>query len=138
MLQPDQKDVVLFPERVGGSYLAFTRPMPGSFGRVLGLWLAESEDLVHWGNHRPVALPRHGMWDEMRIGASLMPIRVDEGWLEIYHGADRANRYGIGALLLDAGDPAKVLARTEAADGPRGPLRARRVPARTWSSPPGT
>jgi predicted GH43/DUF377 family glycosyl hydrolase/glycosyltransferase involved in cell wall biosynthesis len=113
MLQPDQKDVVLFGERVGGNYLAFTRPMPGSFGRVLGLWLAESEDLVHWGNHRPVALPRHGMWDEMRIGASLTPIRVDDGWLEIYHGADRNNRYGIGALLLDAGDPAKVLARTD-------------------------
>ncbi len=112
MLYPDQKDVVLFGERVGGTYLAFTRPMPGSFGRVLGLWLAESDDLVHWGNHRPVALPRHGMWDEMRIGASLTPIRTDDGWLEIYHGADRNNRYGIGALLLDAGDPAKVLART--------------------------
>ncbi len=112
MLQPDQKDVVLFPERVGGSYLAFTRPMPGSFGRVLGLWLAESDDLVHWGNPRPIATPRHGMWDEMRIGASLVPIRVDEGWLELYHGVDRANRYGMGAILLDAGDPTKVLARS--------------------------
>ncbi|MEP6759579.1 MAG: glycosyltransferase [Actinomycetota bacterium] len=112
MLHPDQKDVILFPEKVGGKYLAFTRPMPGSFGRVLGLWLAESEDLIHWGRHRPIAGPRHGMWDEMRIGASLVPIRTDEGWLEIYHGADRMNRYGMGALLLDTGDPAKVLARS--------------------------
>jgi predicted GH43/DUF377 family glycosyl hydrolase/glycosyltransferase involved in cell wall biosynthesis len=113
MLQPDQKDVVLFPEQVGGSYLALTRPMPGSFGRVLGLWLLESDDLVHWGNPRPIAQPRKGMWDEMRIGASLVPIRVDGGWLEIYHGADRDNRYGVGALLLDAGEPTKVLARTD-------------------------
>jgi predicted GH43/DUF377 family glycosyl hydrolase/glycosyltransferase involved in cell wall biosynthesis len=113
MLQPDQKDVVLFPEQVGGSYLALTRPMPGSFGRVLGLWLSESDDLVHWGNPRPIAQPRKGMWDEMRIGASLVPIRVDGGWLEIYHGADRDNRYGVGALLLDAGEPTKVLARTD-------------------------
>ena len=60
---------MLFPEKVGGNYLAFTRPMPGSFGRVLGLWIAESEDLIHWGQHRPVARPRHRMWDEMRIGA---------------------------------------------------------------------
>jgi len=112
MLHPDQKDVVLFPEMVGDRYLAYTRPMPGSFGRVLGLWLAESDDLVHWGNHRPVALPRTGMWDEMRIGASLTPIRVEEGWLELYHGADRTNRYGMGALLVDADDPGKVLART--------------------------
>jgi predicted GH43/DUF377 family glycosyl hydrolase len=49
----------------------------------------------------------------MRIGASLVPIHVDGGWLEIYHGADRDNRYGVGALLLDAGDPTKVLARTD-------------------------
>ena len=113
MLEPDQKDVVLFPEQVGGRYLALTRPMPGSFGRVLGLWLSESDDLVHWGNPRPIAQPRSGTWDEMRIGASLVPIRVDGGWLEIYHGADRDNRYGVGALLLDAGDPTKVLARTD-------------------------
>jgi predicted GH43/DUF377 family glycosyl hydrolase/glycosyltransferase involved in cell wall biosynthesis len=112
MLHPDQKDTVLFPERVGGKYAAFTRPMPGSFGRVLGIWLAESDDLVAWGEHRPVAFPRPGMWDEMRIGASCVPFRVDGGWLELYHGADRANRYGMGALLLDAGEPAKVLART--------------------------
>ena len=112
MLYPDQKDVILFPEKVGGKYLAFTRPMPGSFGRVLGLWIAESEDLIHWGRHRPVAGPRHRMWDEMRIGASLVPIRTDEGWLELYHGADRMNRYGMGAILLDAGDPTKVLARS--------------------------
>jgi len=112
MLQPDQKDVVLFPEKVNGHYLAFTRPMPGSFGRVLGLWLAESDDLTHWGAHQPVAQPRHGMWDETRIGASLVPIRTDGGWLELYHGADRMNRYGMGAMLLDADNPTKVLART--------------------------
>jgi predicted GH43/DUF377 family glycosyl hydrolase/glycosyltransferase involved in cell wall biosynthesis len=111
IMYPDQKDVVLFPEKIGGTYRAFTRPMPGSFGRVLGLWIAESEDLVHWGGHQPVAQPRARMWDEMRVGASLVPIRTDDGWLEIYHGADRMNRYGMGALLLDAGDPTKVLAR---------------------------
>jgi predicted GH43/DUF377 family glycosyl hydrolase/glycosyltransferase involved in cell wall biosynthesis len=112
IMYPDQKDVVLFPEKVNGRYLAFTRPMPGSFGRVLGLWLAESDDLDHWGGHRMVAEPRHRMWDEMRIGASLVPIRTDDGWLEIYHGADRMNRYGMGALLLDHGDPTEVLARS--------------------------
>jgi predicted GH43/DUF377 family glycosyl hydrolase len=112
MFHADQKDCILFPEKVGGRFLSFTRPMPGSFGRILGIWLADSDDLVHWGNHRPVALPRPGLWDEMRLGASLVPIKVPEGWLEVYHGADRENRYGVGALLLDAEDPSKVLART--------------------------
>ncbi|MET0801805.1 MAG: glycosyltransferase [Actinomycetota bacterium] len=112
ILLPDQKDVVFFPDRLGGRYLAFTRPMPGSFSRVLGIWLAESPDLEHWGRHRPVAQPRPGMWDEARIGASLTPFRVDGGWLEVYHGADRTNRYGMGAMLLDADDPSTVLARS--------------------------
>lgn len=109
---PDMKDVVFFPERVRDRFLAFTRPMPGSFSRVLGIWLAESPDMTHWGAHRQVAMPRPGMWDEARIGASLTPFRVDDGWLEVYHGADRTNRYGMGAMLLDADDPAKVLARS--------------------------
>ena len=98
---------MLFPEQVGGRYLAFTRPMPASFSHILGIWLAESPDLLHWGKHRPVAVPRPGRWDETRIGASLVPIRADEGWLELYHGADRTNRYGMGALLLDADDPSQ-------------------------------
>ena len=113
MLHPDQKDVVLFPEKVGGRFAALTRPMPGSFGRVLGIWAAESDDLVHWGRHRPVLLPRPGMWDEMRVGASSIPIRTEAGWLVIYHGADRENRYGAGAILLDADDPGVVLSRTQ-------------------------
>ena len=34
---PDHKDVVLFPERVGGKFAALTRPMPQSFGRIHGI-----------------------------------------------------------------------------------------------------
>jgi predicted GH43/DUF377 family glycosyl hydrolase/glycosyltransferase involved in cell wall biosynthesis len=109
---PDHKDVVLFPGRPGGRYAALTRPMPQSFGRVLGMWIAFSDDLIHWGDHRPLALPRWGMWDELRTGASAVPFRVDEGWLEIYHGVDRNTTYAMGALLLAADDPAVVIARS--------------------------
>ena len=31
----------------------------------------------------------------------------------IYHGADEAHRYCLGAMLLDAEDPSKVLARSD-------------------------
>jgi predicted GH43/DUF377 family glycosyl hydrolase/glycosyltransferase involved in cell wall biosynthesis len=112
MFLPDHKDVVLFPERVGGRYVAFTRPMPHSFGRVLGMWIAFSDDLVHWGDHRPLALPRPGFWDDLRTGAGSTPFRVPEGWLEIYHGVDRNTRYALGGLLLDAEDPSRVIARS--------------------------
>ncbi|HET9051483.1 MAG TPA: glycosyltransferase [Candidatus Dormibacteraeota bacterium] len=102
MFLPDHKDVTIFPGRLGGRYAALTRPMPQSFGRILGIWIAFSDDLVHWGDHQPVALPRPGMWDALRTGASAVPFRVDEGWLEIYHGVDRNQRYAMGGLLLDA------------------------------------
>jgi len=112
MFLPDHKDVVLFPERIGGRYVALTRPMPQSFGRVLGIWIAFSDDLQQWGDHQPLALPRWGMWDELRTGAGTVPFRVAEGWLELYHGVDRDQRYAMGALLLDADDPTRVLARS--------------------------
>ena len=111
---PDQKDVVLLPEKVGDRYVALTRPMPGSFGRILGIWIAFSRDLSSWGGHQPLAMPRWGMWDEVRTGASAVPFRTSEGWLELYHGVDRHSRYAIGALLLDANDPAAVIGRSSA------------------------
>jgi predicted GH43/DUF377 family glycosyl hydrolase len=77
------------------------------------IWLAESLDLVHWGNHRCLAHSRKGSWDSARVGAGAAPIRTAEGWLEIYHGATKENRYCLGALLLDLSEPWRVLARSE-------------------------
>lgn len=109
---PDHKDVVIFPGRVRGRYVALTRPMPGSFSRICGIWIAFSDDLATWGGHEPLALPRWEMWDEVRTGASAVPFLTSEGWLELYHGVDRHSRYAMGALLLDADDPRIVLARS--------------------------
>jgi len=77
------------------------------------IWLAESHDLVHWGNHRCLAHSREGHWDSARVGAGAAPIRTAKGWLEIYHGATKENRYCLGALLLDLDEPWRVLARSE-------------------------
>ena len=109
---PDHKDVVLFPEKIDGKYVALTRPMPQSFGRIFGVWIAFSDDKYAWGGHLPLALPRWEMWDELRTGASAVPFRTERGWLELYHGVDRETTYAMGALLLDLEDPRKVLARS--------------------------
>ncbi len=109
---PDHKDVALFPRAIGGSYAALTRPMPQSFSRVFGIWIAFSEDLLHWGGHELLALPRWGLWDERRTGASAVPFLTEHGWIELYHGVDRNTTYALGALLLDAEDPRKVIARS--------------------------
>jgi predicted GH43/DUF377 family glycosyl hydrolase len=109
---PDHKDVVIFPGKVGDRYVALTRPMPQSFSRIFGIWIAFSDDLLTWGGHETLCLPRWEYWDELRTGASAVPFRVADGWLELYHGVDRNTRYAMGALLLDADDPRKILARS--------------------------
>ena len=59
------------------------------------------------------AQSREGYWDSARLGAGAAPIRTAEGWLEIYHGATKENRYCLGALLLDLDEPWRVIARSE-------------------------
>ncbi len=112
MLPAHNKDCALFEEKIGGMHHALHRPSSPELGGNY-IWLAESPDLVHWGNHRCIARTRPGMWDSARIGAGAAPIRTDRGWLEIYHGATPEHRYCLGALLLDLDEPWKVIARSE-------------------------
>jgi beta-1,2-mannobiose phosphorylase / 1,2-beta-oligomannan phosphorylase len=112
IIPPHNKDCALFEEPVNGKYYCFHRPSGIDLGGNF-IWVASSPDLLHWGNHRCIAHTREGMWDSARIGAGAAPIKTNEGWLEIYHGANADNRYCLGALLLDRDDPTKVLARSE-------------------------
>lgn len=109
---PHNKDCALFEEKIGDKYYAFHRPSSPELGGNY-IWVAESPDRIHWGRHICVATTREGKWDSARVGAGAAPIRTSEGWLEIYHGANKENRYCLGALLLDLNDPTKVLARSD-------------------------
>ena len=112
IFHPDNKDVTIFPEKINGLYYALHRPSTSEYG-VPNLWIADSPDLVHWGNNRVAATVRPNQWDNGRIGASCVPFLTEKGWLEIYHGATKENRYCLGAMLLKADEPWKVLARSE-------------------------
>jgi predicted GH43/DUF377 family glycosyl hydrolase len=109
---PENKDVVIFPEKINGKYYALHRPVPKAIGSP-EIWIAESENLLHWGNHHHLFGLREGYWDNGRIGAGAVPIKTDKGWLELYHAADKNQRYCMGAVLLDLNDPTKVIARTD-------------------------
>jgi predicted GH43/DUF377 family glycosyl hydrolase len=109
---PDNKDVLIFPEKVNGKYYALHRPTVKSIGWP-EIWIAESENLLYWGGHKHIVGLRPGMWDGGRIGGGAVPFRTDKGWLELYHGATPDHRYCMGAVLLDLDDPTKVIARSE-------------------------
>jgi len=120
---PDNKDVVLFPEKILGSYVAMHRPMPSMPFSPPKVWIGRSNDLIHWGAHRQLIINKEGPTDHHRdrVGGGTPPVKTDRGWLTIYHGSDKkpgakgAGRYTAGALLLDLANPAKVIARS---DGP--------------------
>lgn len=109
---PENKDVAFFPGQAGGRYYALERPVSPLFGRQ-DIWIAESGDLICWGNHRRLMSPRVGYWDEVKVGAGAVPVMTEAGWLEVYHGVDKENKYCLGAVLLDAEQPWKVLSRSE-------------------------
>lgn len=111
MFPAENKDVCLFPEKIGGKYLAIHRPAAAYF-EGYNMWLASSPDLEYWGELTPLAASRDGHWDSRRIGCGAEPIKTERGWLVLYHGSD-GKKYDMGAMLLDIDDPSKVLARSD-------------------------
>lgn len=111
ILPPENKNVVIFPERIQNQYVMIHRPATTGLGNQQ-MWMAYSDDMVHWGNHRPLMGKRPGMWDSIRIGAGAVPIKTEYGWLEIYHGVNEQQGYCLGAVLLDLEEPSKILARS--------------------------
>jgi len=110
--EPENKDGVLFPEKINGKYARFDRPVAGGLANI---WISYSQDLVTWGNSRCVMTVRDDHWDSWRIGASSQPIKIDNGWLIIYHGVKAASSgpiYRLGAAILAKDDPSRVLCRS--------------------------
>ena len=108
---PGNKDGVLFPEKINGSFARLDRPIGNGVGSI---WISYSPDLKNWGQSELVISPRPRYWDSSRIGASVPPIRTDRGWLEIYHGFKMTSSgpiYRIGTVMLDLDNPAKVIGR---------------------------
>ncbi|MBS1525379.1 MAG: glycoside hydrolase family 130 protein [Bacteroidetes bacterium] len=112
VLPPHNKDCAIFEQKVNGLYYMLHRPSSVDLGGNY-IWLAESPDGIHWGNHKCIIKTRPGKWDGARVGAGAAPIKTEKGWLEIYHGATLEHRYCLGAFLMDLDDPSKVIARTD-------------------------
>ncbi len=111
----ENKDHVLFPQKIGGRYAILHRRSPD-------IWIAYSDDLITWTDHQPIMQPRpDNDWDSDKIGANGVPIKTDQGWLLFYHGVSHPfvdqplmHQYRQGVALLDLDDPTKIINRPAA------------------------
>ncbi len=111
----DDRDVILFPEKIGGKYYMLHRPM-GWVGADYGtdfpaIWISSGTDLM--GLENPKLLAKAEYEWECKVGGNTPPIKTEHGWLTIYHGVGKDKMYRLGALLLDLEDPTVVLCRTK-------------------------
>jgi predicted GH43/DUF377 family glycosyl hydrolase len=99
------KGMALFPRRIDGKYAMIGR------NDNENLYLIYSDDLYSWDGGLVILKPQFP-WEFVQIGNCGSPIELDNGWLLLTHGVGPVRKYSIGAVLLDKGDPSKVLARS--------------------------
>jgi beta-1,2-mannobiose phosphorylase / 1,2-beta-oligomannan phosphorylase len=81
------KDVVLFPEKIKDRFVAFDRPEGNFEFTPPHMWIAYSKDLEYWGKLKAVSLSKK--IDFSRSGAGPPPIKTEKGWLLIFHAVTR-------------------------------------------------
>ena len=110
----DNRDVILFPEKINGKFYMMHRPMTW-VGKEYGtkdpaIWISSANDLLGFPDGKILATSKY-KW-EHKIGGNTPPIKTKYGWLTIYHAVGPDKYYRLGAMLLDLDDPSIVLHRT--------------------------
>lgn len=118
---PDNRNMVLFPERLKGRFMRLERPFP-IYGRggpeQFDLWFSDSPDAAYWGNSQLVLGSEQVPWANSKIGPGAPPVKTRAGWLTAFHAVNtdttrelRAwhagwhKTYTIGLMLLDLERP---------------------------------
>ncbi len=130
MTVPDNRNMVMFPEKINGRFVRLERPFPiygrGGGQHFFDVWLSESPDCVYWGKSDLVLGTEDVSWVNDKIGPASPPLYTDKGWLVIFHGVDKDDargrngwevswkkRYSAGVMLLDLKDPRKRIGMAE-------------------------
>lgn len=121
---PDNRNMVLFPEKIGGYFCRLERPMPVySRGRDrFDTWLSYSPDLKFWGESKLVLKVEDVPFANDKVGPGAPPVKTEKGWLATFHGVIRdesmgkngweaswKKKYYAGIMLLDLDDPSKII-----------------------------
>ena len=111
----DNRDVILFPEKINGRYVRLERPVelvgPEYGCDVPSIWINYSHNLIEW--EEPILLATAEFpWENKKLGGSTPPLKTADGWLIIYHGVSKFDDlYRVGVMLLDLENPEKIIAR---------------------------
>ncbi|MBF4494476.1 pesticidal protein Cry7Aa [Flavobacterium sp. MR2016-29] len=111
------KNVVLFPKKINGKFVALHRLFPSiqifTFEKksdlTVDFWKEYLENLPNY----LVMEPRY-KHETSHIGPGAPPIETKDGWLMIYHAAEKRDKglvYHACAVLLDLENPQKVIGR---------------------------
>ncbi len=123
---PDNRNMVLFPRRIGGNFVRLERPLPVYMRpnpEDFPMWCAESPDLIYWGGNRPVLGVDEVPFANSKIGPAAPPVETSQGWLVTFHAVHRdPNRqlkgwepkgwfktYYAGLMLTDLDDPSRII-----------------------------
>jgi beta-1,4-mannooligosaccharide/beta-1,4-mannosyl-N-acetylglucosamine phosphorylase len=126
MSAPDNRNMVLFPEKIGGRYFRLERPFPEySRGYVekFDIWSSASPDLRYWGETKLLLGTEQVPYANSKIGPAAPPVKTSKGWLTTIHavykhkdkmlkawaGQKWDKEYLGGLMLLDLEDPTKVI-----------------------------
>ncbi|MHC4769096.1 MAG: glycoside hydrolase family 130 protein, partial [Planctomycetota bacterium] len=121
VLDQDMRNVVIFPERIGGKFVGLFRPndrAPGDVGGTfteIRLGTTDRVESNRWAiADRPLLKTGGGPSAFAdKIGPGAPPLRTRHGWLSIFHGVRTTmdgNPYVLGVALHDLEDPAKFQA----------------------------
>ncbi len=122
---PDNRNMVLFPEKINGMYVRLERPFP-VYSRWhqdrFDIWISKSPDLKYWGESELLLGVENVPFANDKIGPAAPPIKTEKGWLTTFHAVDLdksrgkngwedcwQKRYTAGIMLLDLHDPSKVI-----------------------------
>lgn len=130
MTAPENRNMVIFPEKINGKYVRLERPFPmygrgheeGDSSTRFDIWMSKSPDMVHWGDNDLVMGAEHVPYVNDKIGPAAPPIKTNKGWLTTFHTVDLddsrgrngwekrwTKRYCGGLMLLDLEHPEKVI-----------------------------
>lgn len=123
MTIPDNRNLVLFSEKIGGHFFRLERPFSsyGRSGSPFDIWVSDSPDMKYWGNSRIVLGSDHVLFANSKIGPAAPPIKTRNGWLTTFHVVDVdpargkngwestwQKRYTAGIMILNL-SPEKVI-----------------------------